>query len=38
MLARNSDIRFTMEVYTRVNQNDQIDAIRKLKAPDEGAA
>ena len=38
MLARHSDIRLTMEVYTHVDQNDQIDAIRKLKAPDEGAA
>lgn len=38
MLARHSDIRLTMEVYTHVDQNEQIDAIRKLKAPDEGAA
>ena len=28
----------TMEVYTHVDQNEQIDAIRKLRAPDEGAA
>ena len=38
MLARHSDIRLTMEVYTHVDQNEQIDAIRKLRAPDEGAA
>ncbi len=38
MLARHSDIRLTMEVYTHVDQYEQIDAIGKLKAPDEGAA
>jgi len=37
-LARHGDIRLTMEVYTHVDRNEQIDAIRKLKAPEEGAA
>ena len=32
MLARYNDIRITIEVYTHVDQNEQIDAIRKFKA------
>ncbi len=37
-LARHSDIRLTMEVYTHVDRGEQVDAIRKLKAPEGGAA
>jgi len=37
ILARYNDIRITIEVYTHVDQNEQIDAIRKFKAPDEEA-
>jgi integrase len=38
ILARHSDIQLTMDVYTHVDREAQIDAIRKLKAPEEGAA
>jgi len=37
-LARHSDIRLTMEVYTHVDREEQIDAIRKLRAPEDDAA
>ena len=36
MLARHSDIRLKIEVYTHVDQNEQVDAMRKFKAPDKG--
>jgi len=37
-LARHSDIRLTMDVYTHVDREEQIDAIRKLRAPGDDAA
>ena len=36
-LARHSDIRLTMDIYTHVDREEQVDAIRRLKAPEEGA-
>lgn len=38
VLARHSDIRLTMDVYTHVDREAQVDAIRKLKAPEDDAA
>jgi len=37
-LARHSDVRLTMDVYTHVDREEQIDAIRKLRAPGDEAA
>jgi len=37
-LARHSDVRLTMDVYTHVDREEQIDAIRKLGAPGDEAA
>ena len=37
-LARHSDIRLTMDVYTHVDRKEQIAAIRSLPTPEDGAA
>ncbi|MEA1950127.1 MAG: tyrosine-type recombinase/integrase [Planctomycetota bacterium] len=37
-LARHSDIRLTMDVYTHVDRAEQIAAIRSLPAPEDDAA
>ena len=36
--ARHSDVRLTLDVYTHVDREEQIDAIRKLRAPEDEAA